>query len=247
MRTKDYTMFKTIGGNRDVRSRQVNKLIKAIEKKNLLKHHPILVNEGMFVIDGQHRLQAAQALGADIHYEIVNGLTLKDVMSLNSNTSTWKLRDFINSYMRLDNPHYAELDEFVTDYGLNTLPSAALLTGAGVTGGGSHLSEAIREGNFKVTDRDRAHRVADVVVALAEHSTDLLQKDREFIRAINILIDNEGFDSDRLLETLKTSGWKIIKQFDYKRYILHIEELYNYKKSTRAVPLYSTSGVPATR
>lgn len=246
-KTKDYGLFKTIGGNRDVKSRHVNKLVRSIEQKNLLKHHPILVNESMFIIDGQHRLQAAQALGVDIYYEVVPGLNLKDVMALNSNTSGWKLKDFINSYRRIGNPEYEELEEFINDYGLNTIPSASLLAGKKVISGGGHLSEDIRGGTFKVTDRDRAHLVADLVNRLAEHSTDNLQKDREFIRAINLLVDNENFNAEQLVDTLKTSGWKIIRQFDYKRYVLHLEELYNFKKSKNAVNLYATSQVDPTR
>ena len=58
--TTDYDIFKGIVGNRKVEKKHVEMLTGAIDRNNLLNVRPIIVNEEMMVIDGQHRLEAAK-------------------------------------------------------------------------------------------------------------------------------------------------------------------------------------------
>lgn len=66
-KTKNYSLFKKYAKNRDIDGRHVEKLIASIKTANLLDCEPILVNEKMEVIDGQHRLEAAKSLNLDIY------------------------------------------------------------------------------------------------------------------------------------------------------------------------------------
>lgn len=50
--TYDYSLFNLIGGNRLINVLNYKKLMKSIDEKQLLI--PILVNEKMEIIDGQH-------------------------------------------------------------------------------------------------------------------------------------------------------------------------------------------------
>lgn len=70
LKTKDYGSFKEINSNREVDQRHVRSLVAAIEQKNLLHVNPIVCNADMEVIDGQHRLEAARALGVEIYYTL---------------------------------------------------------------------------------------------------------------------------------------------------------------------------------
>ena len=54
--TRDYSMFKTVTGNREVDKGHVQKLKREIQKKDL--DLPIFINENDEVVDGQHTLQA---------------------------------------------------------------------------------------------------------------------------------------------------------------------------------------------
>ena len=66
-KTTDYSQFKFLPGNRKIAG---NILIESILEKNKLATHPIVVSKDMFVIDGQHRLDAASSLGIPIYYII---------------------------------------------------------------------------------------------------------------------------------------------------------------------------------
>lgn len=55
--TRDYSQFKISKRNRAVVGKQI---VKSIIEKNLLPEKPILVTSDMHVLDGQHRLWAAE-------------------------------------------------------------------------------------------------------------------------------------------------------------------------------------------
>ena len=58
--TKDYHKFSFLKGNRAINIRHLNNLITSIKEKDLKM--PIIVNEELGVLDGQHRLKAYQTL-----------------------------------------------------------------------------------------------------------------------------------------------------------------------------------------
>lgn len=105
--TLDYSIFKILGFNRDKRKRQVETIKKAIQAENLLSFHPIIVNERMEVIDGQHRLEAAMQLGLPIFYvqgqvsydHILISNLIQKRMSLEDAVKFYALKDNIESYL----------------------------------------------------------------------------------------------------------------------------------------------------
>jgi ParB-like chromosome segregation protein Spo0J len=65
-------IFKHIKGNRIPNLKHVRRLVDSIKKYGM-KCNPILVNEQMEVIDGQHRLLAAKETNSFVYYIIING------------------------------------------------------------------------------------------------------------------------------------------------------------------------------
>lgn len=241
MKTSDYGIFRSIDGNRKINKGHVLRLAEAIERKNLLQYFPVLLNEDMEIIDGQHRLNAAMKLGYDVHYEVVPGLALKDVMSINTNSKSWTLVDFIDSYIELEKPDYTVLRDFMEYYHMGATLSAALLSGFASLRGGWNMSMAIREGNFKVGSLHQAETIANQVMELQKYSTFPLSRDREFILALLKLNKNKSYDFGRLVAKLKMSGDKIEKRPSDKYYLIHIEELYNWGMSKNKTELYASS------
>jgi ParB-like chromosome segregation protein Spo0J len=70
MKTTDYKLFKINKLNRIVQTGHIEKLKKSIEKVGYLKYNPIIVNEDMEIIDGQHRYFACVKLNLPIYYEV---------------------------------------------------------------------------------------------------------------------------------------------------------------------------------
>lgn len=82
-RTNNYYMFKRLEGNRFVDPKKVNKLKKSIDEVGYISN-PIIVNEKMEVIDGQHRLEALKELGKPVEYIVQKNLDIKEVLFMNS-------------------------------------------------------------------------------------------------------------------------------------------------------------------
>ena len=75
--TTDYSIFKTLEGNRAVKDHRVDKIVKSICNIGYVTS-PILVNEKMEVIDGQGRLQALERLGMPVEYIIHEGVGIEE-------------------------------------------------------------------------------------------------------------------------------------------------------------------------
>lgn len=240
MKTNQYTIFRNINGNRKVNNNHVTRLVKAIERKNLLPYYPVLCNEHMEVIDGQHRLAAAMRLGYEIHYENIPGLRIEDVMEINTNSKGWSVNDFINSWIVLDKPDYRVLRDFISRYGIGATTSAAMLRGFSSMVGGGKIASVIKTGDFKVASEKLANTVATWLTSLKPYAEANVMSDRPLILALMRLYSNPGFNFDRLVTKLKRHGRKLERRASDKYYVLHIEELYNFHSSI-SIELYKST------
>ena len=120
LQTNDYAVFKHIEGNRVINKLHVNRLKQSFQKEYLLS--PIIVNQEMQIIDGQHRFEAAKDLGLPIRYFICNDYGLTQVQILNANTSNWKKIDYLNAYCDLGKEQYLLLRKFMQSYPDVALP-----------------------------------------------------------------------------------------------------------------------------
>ena len=65
---KNYTKFTLLDDNRDINDVHVEALAKSMKKSGQLM--PIIVNENLEVLDGQHRLKACELLGLPVAYVV---------------------------------------------------------------------------------------------------------------------------------------------------------------------------------
>lgn len=110
--TKDYDIFKLRPDNRKIDPIHVKKLGESIFARNMLDLEPILVNQKMEIIDGQHRLMAAKQLGIEIYYKIDNNMNPEDIIRLNI-AKNWGQSDYLNFYCQQGYTHYLKLKEFM--------------------------------------------------------------------------------------------------------------------------------------
>jgi hypothetical protein len=112
-KTKNYDMFVFRNDNREkVKPSHVQMLKRSISTRNLLEMRPICVNKDMEVIDGQHRLLAAEELGLDIYYQVEDKLEVGDVILMNT-SKNWTNADFLNFYVKNGYQEYIKLNDFM--------------------------------------------------------------------------------------------------------------------------------------
>lgn len=185
-KTRNYSEFKQFKQNRDTSESHINTLVRSIERKNLLDIMPILVDEQMRVVDGQHRLEAAKRLNLEVPYLQVEGLVPEDIMLLNANNRAWTINDYVKFFIEEGVEDYAILQAFSEKYKIRLSISRALLLGKAAHGGSD--AQDFRDGNFRIKALDYAKRVGDTLNLLAPYVEDRGAHVASFVSAIARLV-----------------------------------------------------------
>lgn len=152
--TENYEQFQKHKSNRDLNELNVVRIMNSIKAKNLLEFCPILVNQNMEVIDGQHRLEAAKRLKVPIFWNMLeesNNKTVQDIVLLNANQKNWDLLDYLNYYANEGIDDYLQMRRFMHKHKLTLNTSLSLLFG-----GGGGIMTNFKEGSFKFPKEDLA-------------------------------------------------------------------------------------------
>ena len=234
MQTTNYSMFKPITANREVKERAVEILVKSIEKKNMLHKRPITISGDLGVIDGQHRLEAARRLGVPIHYTINADMQEEDMPLLNRVQKAWTYTDFLHYYVEKGRGEYIKFDHFMRQNGLRLTQVFSLLSIS------THAAyENFREGNF-VFPEGESHEKMTRILRDIENVKDLVKKKKlercpwlenaTFVRALFNFITSCDIDPAEFLSkvALKIDSFdQRTGQADYLRMFMQI---YNYRR-----------------
>ena len=87
--TRDYSLFKKLDGNRDVKKK--NALVKSITEFDLTNYSPIIVTDDFRIVDGQHRFEACKELNLPIYFIVMpSDNAEKAMIILNKCQSQWR-------------------------------------------------------------------------------------------------------------------------------------------------------------
>jgi len=229
--TTNYGKFKTIRGNREINRSHLNKLCKSILDNNLLEANPMIVNEKFQILDGQHRLLAAEKLGIPIYYVVTpNGTgNIAEVQMLNSNLRAWSMKNYLDSYIERGNLNYVELQDFMDKTGLSLGIAILLFSGAqGKSRNGRTIVNDFKDGVFKATFKEFAYDTYKVLMDIAKYCDDNSWNDRELVSAV-VMTQRAGIKHEILLEKLDKSGKKIPRLATRRQYIRFLEDILSFK------------------
>jgi len=235
-KTSDYTMFKILGCNAEIKPEHVQRILDSIKIRNMLHARPILVNKDYEVIDGQHRLRAAELLGLEIYYEVDEQIRIEDMVLLNSNSRVWKPEDYIRHYAALGYVEYKKLENFLSDQKMNYNLFYRLRKGGKASG----YHDGFKKGTFKFVSDDEIELFKDCLDQMAIIKTEIhgLQLNKEpfiygarFSWAILTLIRKDGFKLDVFLNKVAFLHDKIHKCVDAAAYLSMLVYIYNYRNS----------------
>lgn len=233
--TKDYSIFKRVWHNRKLNSAHLKNLTASIATKNLLQYTPIIVNEKMEVIDGQHRLEVAKRNKLEIYYIIADDVATSDILLLNANERPWAIPDFIDSWEKQGIKDYKILKEFMDKYELPASISACMLSGIS-TNAKHTIVRIIKEGEFEVTEQEKATEQADRLTALIPFCQNRFWKNRDFLRAYLSLYPKLDWDKfvEQLTTMMEATGKvPLRRQLSQRDTVLMFEDIYNYNKKNR--------------
>lgn len=192
MKTKNYSMFKFSGSNRGIKSASVAKLKASMQEYGFITGRPILCTKEGVIIDGQHRLKAAEELGIEVDYEITDGDTMKKMIELNATQTNWALVDYINSYAAQNIDCYRKLLKFQEKYKLGMSNNILILVAYG-----KNVSSEIRSGR-ELKINPNADAIADFILNCSHVP---YYKEHKFIQAINAVY--KRLNKEQLLKIKK--------------------------------------------
>ena len=236
-KTYDLSMFKSIDGNRVPNLLHVKRLAESIRFYGM-KCNPILVNEQMEVIDGQHRLMAAKETESFVYYIIVNGYELKDVHTLNLNQKNWSKKDFMDGYANMGIESYIKLREFIKkNDDINFSDCMALsqnntaATSKTLTRKNSKTTEVFEEGTWKCNDMNLAQDYANKIRMIKPYY--ISYNKSTFLTTMIGLLQKETFDFNEFMHKLRLQPTAIVDCATRDQYRTLIEDIYNYRSRNK--------------
>jgi hypothetical protein len=207
----------------------------SIKACNMLEFRPILVDDDMRIIDGQHRLEAAKALGIEIFYQVRSAATHEDIVILNAPQKSWNSEDYVNYYVSLGKSDYLKFKEYSQQKGVTVGQLVRLFTGRAST-----VLWKIKTGELKffgdneLADMDA--RFLKMESAITIMKTYILG-DHKFLLSNKLkaglirFLENEDVVFDTLLAKLRIKSDAIKPCADVQSYCVMFRDIYNWKNS----------------
>jgi len=226
-KTINYFQFKTIESNRPVDQRHVNELIAKIKVKNLLHLFPILVNSKMEVVDGQHRLAAAELLKEYVYYRIDDNISKTDIADLNALAKNWNINDYINYWVIEKAQGFDKLAEFMLDNPL--LPASTVMMM--LSTGQKRDINSLKRGSIDISNYDKALCIAARVKEFSEIVK--FAYERNFVLTVMSTFHTESYDHETMKRKIELQPRSMVRCTTVRQYQEMFEEIYNYSQSSK--------------
>lgn len=231
--TSNLDAFKEIKGRRPINSIHVKNLIKSMEEFGYLCR-PLLVNEKLEVVDGNHRLEAAKFLGIAIYFVVVPGTGLKELHVMGLNQKNWSQQSFLESYANLGYVDYVKLRAFHKENPEFKLNDVILMC----TNPYSHNPKEepisrrnFKKGKWKLMELNRAEGYIKKLNIVKKHYEGYRRS--SFIGTMIDLLNHPDFDFELFIKKLKLQPTAMIDCSKKTQYRRVIEDIYNYKNHNK--------------
>jgi hypothetical protein len=235
--TSDYGQFKILFGNRNTNELHVKRLIQSFKTRYLFS--PILVNEKMQIIDGQHRFLACKELSLPINYIVARGYGLEEVQILNTNNSNWTKHDYLKAYCDLGVKTYGELKQFMIDFPDFSIGTCIYLitNSAGDVKKQTTIDKLVvrmkdfEEGKLVIPDLALSYKNANKIMLLKGLYEGYNRG--VFVRALIGIFKNPAYKHDNFISRVKKTPTMLSDCATVMTYKGLIEEIYNYRRSDK--------------
>lgn len=244
--TSNLTQFKDSPEQRPVNPYHKARLMKAIEKKNLLPDFPILIDDQMRVIDGQHRLAVARELSIPIHFRMSSVTSFEDVGFANSNVKKWGMTDYLHYWCEKNVQPYLDLRDFLSAHdwmklgdvvqlmsgSINSVDAANGKNFASSNGAVRPWRVRFEDGEWTITNLPRAYQISNAVKDFAPFYTGW--KRTKFVNCVLKLFNDGRYDHKRMLHQMeKYAGTKMRHCTRLDEYMETLESIYNHRRSEK--------------
>ena len=247
--TTDYGKFKRMVANRMTIPRVIKALVSSMQKYGWCGA-PIVCNERMEIVDGQHRVEAAEEANVPVHYIVIDGLTIDACIELNRNHKDWATVDYIYSFAERGNPHYKLVSQMLAEYGGKgkLLQNVVLTVCCGNMQSVDSLK--IQNGEFTFKDPEKARRILEFLTCF---DISKIKGAKACVHyALNGIYDIDDIDNSRMIKQFERYGGEIKRVTDTRDAVEQLEAIYNKRQHNiiylldkyRALANYRCGAIP---
>lgn len=233
IKTTDYSIFKKHMNNRQIDALNLKKIIHSIKTQNMLEFRPILVDEDMCVIDGQHRLEAAKQLNIPVYYQMNEKASHEDIVLLNSHQKIWTTEEYISYYISRGNQEYKRLQDYAIKRKMGVAAVLSLCRGDRKVN-----AQTLKKGTFKFFDSeslafvdsllDKIEKINELLIRYVIVDNKFLNSTR-FKNGLLAFLKNPQVDFDIFLEKLTCKADQLRQCSDVYTYYCMLRDVYNWK------------------
>lgn len=226
--TYDYDQFDIGDFNRNIKTTNLKKIEKSVKENGWLQH-PVIVNEKMQVIDGQHRLYFAKNNRLPVYYVVIPGLTVNDCVTMNNTRTGWGLEDYIQFYANQGNHNYTLLNDLINRY--TFLSVSGIVSIALNRGYGGSSSQGVKTGELQISSSEynKALEILDFLNDLSKYVLAVKGRAIALFTAIAFAYECKGVSKARLAKQVKNYIGIITPPATIDMALNEIEKLYNYR------------------
>jgi len=234
--TKNYHSFELLTGNRPVNKQKISKLKnEAKNGLNLFPYCPIIVyqqpeTDVFKIIDGQHRFVASKEMQEPIYYVVCEKLTLAQIAKLNSSSTNWSSKNYLECYLKVGIEDYQDLKEIIERYRVAYAAAVDLLMVGNCKSKGNKLRN-FKDGTFKSNHFIKTIELLDEVEEVFGRYE--FWNHGYLIEAYRQLLEKGLFDKETLKGRIKQAPNIMEKRQSVKEYLFAIERVYNDKLQKR--------------
>lgn len=193
----DYSKFKLIKGNRNLHKTKYLQLLKSMEQEVL--NIPIIVNEKMEIIDGQHRYHARRELNLPIPYCVCEGYSIEQVKRANLVSSNWTKEDYLNLHIADELPEYEKFEELLLASGINITDLIKVYAKAQ----GKSSEQVAYEFENGTLVSDNMDRITGFIEALKDFDFFKFYKKKQFVAAMVKLYFDPRYNHTKMKKKLE--------------------------------------------
>ena len=256
-RTKDYSQFKYMIGNRPINEGNVKSVIAQLSQWPQVA--PVIVNEHFEIIDGQHRLQACARLNIPVEYIVRPGFTIDHVISANASGKLWSRFDYIEKFASQGLKPYQDLLAWIEENKQSGIPKNMLIYLAQndmsnrefyIYDDGKmreHSSGTKAKRLYRVGDQlqmgkwtpgsyDFARKMAAALESFV-HAGFVFSTQKMFVAALMSSMKIDDFNAQRLLKQAQKYPRQFVKCGGTKEYLQMFEDVYNKSQGNKVLPI----------
>jgi hypothetical protein len=231
--TKKYELFKFLPETNNINYQNVKRLITSMKKHGFVFGRPIVVNEKMEIIDGQHRLLAARELELEVSYTIEEDF---NYISANVAQRTLSIGDFIKYHAKTGKKEYAKYLSVCEKYKLPFTSSYNFL------GKRIYSTSQMKEGVFEFIGLDN-DELDNFISFIKEWQDKIITlnlptgwaRRSKVLKSLKLIYCSFLIDTEELLYKLPTY-WKYLKWEDSIYSIIQaVLNIYNLKKTVSTI------------